>query len=98
MVKTFRIFNNPTTGEWDAVKKGFSWPALLFGFFWAFTRDLWWYGAALFVGHFAVVPLMASLFPLPLVPFLVLGYTVLIGFWGNEWCAQNLDTQRVPAG
>lgn len=36
-MKTYKIFKNPT-GQYEAVKQGWSWPAFLFGGIWACVK------------------------------------------------------------
>ena len=40
-MKTYKIFKNPT-GQYEAVKQGWSWPAFFFGGIWACVKK---YGA-----------------------------------------------------
>ena len=39
-MKTFDVYHHPHLG-YRAVKRGISWPGLLFGIFWALSRKLW---------------------------------------------------------
>lgn len=48
-MKTFKVYKHPTQG-FDAVKTGFSWPALFFGIIWMLAKKIWvlaglWFGA-----------------------------------------------------
>ena len=48
-MRTFNVYKHPTQGI-EAVKVGFSWPALFFSFFWMLVKKLWalavaWFGA-----------------------------------------------------
>ena len=57
-MKTFRVYQHAREG-FDAVKAGFSWPALLSGFVWLFACELW--GLALvFSGAFIVWTLVGT--------------------------------------
>jgi hypothetical protein len=42
-MKTFKIYE-PPTGECEAVKQGWSWPAFFFGPIWALVKTLWGLG------------------------------------------------------
>ena len=39
-MKTFKVYEHEIYG-YEAVKQGFSWPALFFGFIWALVKKLW---------------------------------------------------------
>lgn len=39
-MKNFKVYRHPTLGT-EAVKRGFSWPAFFFGFFWMLAKKLW---------------------------------------------------------
>ena len=39
-MKTYKIFKNPT-GQYEAVKQGWSWPAFFFGGIWACVKKIW---------------------------------------------------------
>ncbi|MFA5663308.1 DUF2628 domain-containing protein [Castellaniella sp.] len=40
-MRTFTVYKNQINGYTDAVKQGFSWPALFFGPFWMLAKTLW---------------------------------------------------------
>ena len=41
---TYDVYQHSKTGKYQAVKKGFCWPALFFGGLWAFSRRLYLVG------------------------------------------------------
>jgi hypothetical protein len=43
-LKDFKIYENPF-GDQEAVKQGWSWPAFIFGGFWALWKNLWLIGS-----------------------------------------------------
>ncbi len=47
-MKTFDLYRHPTLG-YEAVKRGFSWPALVIGAIWALSKRMWLGGAILLV-------------------------------------------------
>ena len=57
-MKTFKVYQHPQEG-FDAVKVGFSWPALLSGFVWLFACELWTL-ALVFSGAFIVWTLVGT--------------------------------------
>ena len=97
--KTFDVFKHPRRG-YVAVKRGFSWPAFFFTFIWAFIKQLWWPGLALFL-VLSVLQLLidqldaTSAITLPLrpahaLPFLQLAVGIFVGYKGNEWRRNTL--------
>ena len=94
-MKTFDVYKHPTLG-YEAVKRGFSWPAFFFEGIWALSKRMWVGGAVLVVVWFGLVGGQtnadakgesgASLF-LALVG-LVLG--VAVGMLGNGRWAESL--------
>uniref|UniRef100_UPI0033405345 DUF2628 domain-containing protein n=1 Tax=Castellaniella defragrans TaxID=75697 RepID=UPI0033405345 len=40
-MKTFVIYKDQKNNRFEAVKQGFSWPALFFGAFWMLVKKLW---------------------------------------------------------
>ena len=74
------------------VKEGFCWPAFLFTFFWALFKRLWLVALALF-GVGAVLSLAvetAGFDPLSEAA-ISLGFSVLVGFHGNDWRRWTLE-------
>jgi hypothetical protein len=92
-MKTFVVYKHPTLG-YEAVKKGFSWPAFFFTWIWAISKYLW--GPALaFIGiNFVVLPITLASAPegvAALFLFLLfIGIDIWFGLEGNEWRISNL--------
>lgn len=93
IVKTFRVFKH-SSGNAEAVKAGWSWPAALFSLFWAPFKGLWTIGigglvATVALGYEVAVATdastAASIMNLVLT---ILG--VLFGFKGNAWRESRL--------
>ena len=60
MAAHFEILKHPHQGL-VAVKHGFSWPAAVLGWVWAFARRIWMPGLALLVVHYALAVMAANL-------------------------------------
>ena len=99
-MKTFRVFVHPVNGL-VAVKAGFSWPALCFGWLWMLEKELWglaalWCCLKGLVGGLAT--LVASwqaydsgvLFP----GVMLLGLALIAGANGNGWHELYLRKRR----
>jgi len=50
-VKQFTVFKHPT-GETQAVKQGWCWPAFFFNIFWAMFAKMWVLGSSLLIAFF----------------------------------------------
>ena len=94
-MRTFDVFNHPIRG-YEAVKKGFSWPAFFFTWIWAFIKKIWGWGVA-FLGAMIVLGLLQisfeeqeSLSGLILTLLLHIGITIYFGVRGNDWRRENL--------
>ena len=98
-MKVFRVYKHPTQGL-VAVKVGFSWPAIFFGFFWMLVKRLWGIVALWFLGYLAMVFLEAmqkasgdGVFALVMALVVFAGYLglwLVPGFKGNAWRETNL--------
>jgi hypothetical protein len=97
---TFRIYQHPTHG-YQAVKLGFGWPALLFGWMWMFSKRMWelglvWLGAQLGLFLVEAVTSQANQADLQGLMYLLvfagrIGLAVAAGLKGNEWRVQSLE-------
>lgn len=93
-MKQYRIFEHPI-GTTEAIKIGWSWPALSFSIFWALAKKMWWVaiGGALFL--FAS-DLLVSLFFKKSDPTELINYCLALIMWlifgakGNSWREGNL--------
>ncbi|HET7268403.1 MAG TPA: DUF2628 domain-containing protein [Oleiagrimonas sp.] len=99
-MKSFKIYTHPA-GRVEAVKQGWSWPAFLFGAFWALFKKLWAIGIGLLVIaiiwgiisaqlHSHAVDLLGNLVGI------VIG--VFFGIYGNGWRESNLSSRGYVAG
>lgn len=91
------------SGKAATVAVGFSWPALLFGPFWAFAKRQWLLGLLLTAG-FLVANVIAelaiasgSLATLLLSLVLLVGYALACGFYGNRWLRYLLQREGYRA-
>ena len=100
-MKTFHIYAHPHNSPREAVKVGFSWPALFFSFLWMLAKKLWGLAAIWFVAYFVctLIEKRADMIQAKggdaddLYLFVLLSYLVLCllpAFWGNEWRERNL--------
>lgn len=98
-MKRYNVYSHPTEG-FAAVKIGFSWPALFFGFFWMLLKRMWglagiWFLLYLGLFFFDKVTMEMSQNEVPAAVYLILslGYFALWlipAFKGNEWRENNL--------
>ena len=94
-MKNYNVYKHPAFGI-QAVKTGFSWPALCLGIFWMLAKKLWgiaglW--SLLFlllniIGAYALE--INSAFPYVVLAGGNIAFLLLPGFKGNEWLAKNL--------
>ena len=88
-MKQYRVFEHPS-GSKEAVKQGWSWPALLFGVIWALIKKLW----AIFGGMIGVLVLFFILPPGSGIDFICnlvgLAISIVFGLYGNSWREKNL--------
>lgn len=90
------LLSHPS-GREARVGVGFSWPALLFGPFWAMVRRQWTLALLLaiaFVGAnvLAAVGERSGSLPLLLLSLIVLiGYMAACGLYGNRWLRYFLE-------
>ena len=89
-MKKFDVYKHPTQG-YQAVKQGFSWPALSFNWLWAFVKKMWGIGFAA-VGIFSLLSYGEVVFEAQgredEVMFMVfgqVGVALVFGFQGNDW-------------
>ncbi len=91
-MKTFSVYHHPVRG-YEAVKQGFSWPALFFGLFWMGVKRLWGL-AGLWFALLVVLDLIATAQPTEEVQILTavgyLGWWLIPGCKGNAWRMANL--------
>ncbi len=95
-MKRFDVYVHTSHGL-QAVKHGFSWPALFFTFLWAFFKQMWGVGFAI-LGVFLTLSFLEALFSQGgqvLGSFLIfttqLAAFVIIGWKGNDWRRRHLE-------
>ena len=92
-MKQFRVFKD-SSGNAEAIKTGWSWPAALFSIFWAPFKGLWMIGTGGLVATVAlgyVVAAGTDASTAASVMNLVLTFLgVLFGFKGNAWRESRL--------
>ena len=80
----FNIFQHPTLG-YEAVKKGWSWPAFLFTWIWAFVKRLWLIAALILVLFWSLVNAIPEAW---VVGNLII--SIVMGVKGNELRVKRL--------
>ena len=98
-MKTYKIFKNPT-GQYEAVKQGWSWPAFFFAGIWACVEKMWGLGIGIII-VFIILNVMAGDNEVMnvLVSILSLGVGIVLGMQGNKLREGNLKKrgyQEVP--
>jgi len=99
-MKTFKVYKHPAQG-FEAVKEGFSWPALCFGPLWLFVKKLWMFAVAWVVVSMILASIegisdevgMVSGRMMMVYSLVAGGYLALWfipAFKGNSWRAKNL--------
>lgn len=89
----YRIFKHPV-GKIEAVKQGWSWPAMFFTFIWAFVKGLWQVGASVLVLAMLMGLFLNEWVDLSLANTIanIVGIIIalVLGVRGNIWREQNL--------
>jgi hypothetical protein len=98
-MKTFRVYKHTIKGI-EAVKVGFSWPALFFGLIWMLLKKLYVLAVAWFVGYWIIGIIEAVIDKSNDGGAQVLGSLIIVagafalwlvpGFKGNKWREDNL--------
>lgn len=87
-MKTYTVYQHPVRGL-EAVKMGFSWPALLFSLFWMVTHRLWRVTLVWVTVYAVAVALVEWLAPgvwaLNLSSAVLLALLIIAGGRGNAW-------------
>ena len=106
---TFEVYKHPTLNKYEAVKRGFSWPALFFSWLWAIIKGLWIQAAIFITAGFILVYAESALeksgFPSdnPILGIVWLALYIWFGLSGNDWRRRSLKNkgykciQRVQA-
>ena len=92
-MKQYKIFQD-SSGNSEAVKQGWSWPAFFFSFIWAFAKKLWLLGIAFIIGSLVFGLIVGAagggegLDALINVVSIVI--SIVFGINGNSWREKNL--------
>ena len=96
-MKTFKVYEHELYG-YEAIKQGFSWPALFFGFIWAMVKKLWKVSVLLFLA-FILINLLSTIVreshSILLSLLSTVGYLFLWlipALQGNMWREHQLET------
>ncbi len=89
MIKKFKILQHPS-GDIEAVKTGWSWPAFFFSFIWAMVKKMYLTGIALFLFSLMLGIIIEYLHMGPrgdaMNNILTIAISIIFGLKGNEWC------------
>jgi hypothetical protein len=94
-VKRYTVYKHPSQGI-EAIKTGFSWPALLFGIIWLIMKKLWLITALwiiIFISLIIIATFTHETGSVFLNIIIIGGNIVLLllpGFKGNDWLIYNL--------
>jgi hypothetical protein len=105
-MKLYTIYVN-SQGDHKAVKQGWSWPAFLFTWMWAITKNIWMLSklsAALLVILLMIAFIMASLTSsasmnammelfMVYMGYLIIAFSFIMGAKGNQWVKDSLMIQ-----
>ncbi len=100
-MRRFNVYRHPAEG-YEAVKIGFSWPALVLGIMWMLAKKLWTFAAIWFAAYVlltlvegATVLAGSESGPQALIslilPLAWLGFWLVPAFKGNAWREHNLQ-------
>jgi len=89
--RTYKVFLRGGS-EYDVVKNGLSWPALLFTWIWAWSKGMVWVGFGL-LGVSIVIYAATALAGVGAgwAAVVALGYLIWVGNSGNPWLARSLE-------
>ena len=92
-MKVFAIYKNENTNEFNAVKKGFSWPGFFFGWIWAFVKGLAGIGALLLlwviISNIIVYSGQDESASI-IISIIGLVIAIIVGSKGNSWREKKL--------
>ncbi|RJS91685.1 DUF2628 domain-containing protein [Salinisphaera sp. Q1T1-3] len=99
-MKVFDIYAHPVKSP-QAVKQGFSWPAMFFGVFWLAYKMMWKW-LAIIGGIIIVLSILSTVLPSTqqaqiatdlVCNLITLGLWILVGFRGNDWYRETMATR-----
>ena len=92
-MKQYKIFKHPS-GNSEAVKQGWSWPAFFFSFMWAMVKKQWVLGVAVFIGMLVFGFILGAAGGgdggEALINIVAIIINIVFGINGNSWREKNL--------
>ena len=93
-MKVFHVYHHPIQG-YEAVKRGFCWPAFFLTWIWAFAKKMWLVGCMIIVVPIAIlIVLVRAIGPFGMgISELLTGLlliSVFVGMFGNAWRRSHL--------
>ena len=95
-MKQYKIFQD-SSGNREAVKQGWSWPAFFFSFIWAFAKKQWVLGVAFIIGALVFGSIVGAVGavgggegPDALINIASIVISIVFGMNGNSWREKNL--------
>lgn len=92
-MKQYKIFKHPS-GNNEAVKQGWSWPAFFFSFIWAMVKKQWALGISVLIGvlvfGFVVGAVVGGEGGDALINIVSIIINIVFGINGNSWREKNL--------
>lgn len=85
-MKQYKVFVHPS-GNSEAVKQGWSWPAFFFGFIWAMVKKMWGLGVAVMIATIVFIAIAKSEALINIVSLIA---SIVFGMNGNSWREKNL--------
>jgi hypothetical protein len=90
-MKQYKVFKHPS-GEIEAVKQGWSWPAFLFSFIWAIVKKMWAIGIGLLILSLIFISMVGAGTDL-LINIVSVIVSIVFGIYGNYWREKNLESR-----
>ncbi len=92
-MKQYKVFKHPS-GNSEAVKQGWSWPAFFFSFIWAMVKKQWALGVSVLIGTltfgFIVGAAGGGEGGDALINIISILINIIFGINGNSWREKNL--------
>ena len=92
-MKQFKVFEHPT-GEVQAVKQGWCWPAFFFSFIWAMVSKMWGLGIGVFLASltlgFVIGASGAGAGGDAIINIISIIVNIIFGVNGNAWREKSL--------
>lgn len=89
-MKQYKVFKHPS-GNSEAVKQGWSWPAFFFSFIWAMVKKQWTLGASVLIGMLVFGFIVgAAGGGEALINVIAIIINIVFGINGNSWREKNL--------